>query len=111
MGVERPITHCAGVRDRDGVIHSAVAQSGVRAADSAFAERETCPGVREALNELRSRGYSLIVVINHFDWAHRALSRALAERRDATPAAAGCDFRAGSPRITTDIILAQAAAS
>jgi D-glycero-D-manno-heptose 1,7-bisphosphate phosphatase len=65
--------------DRDGVINRTFVRRGTPHPPASAAELKILPGVPEALNALRARGYSLIVVTNQPDVARGTLSRALVE--------------------------------
>jgi D-glycero-D-manno-heptose 1,7-bisphosphate phosphatase len=65
--------------DRDGVINRAFVRNGAPYPPDSLAALEILPGVPEALNALRSRGYSLVVVTNQPDVARGTLSRGVVD--------------------------------
>jgi len=65
--------------DRDGVINRAFVRNGTPYPPDSLATLEILPGVPEALNALRSRGYSLVVVTNQPDVARGTLSRGVVD--------------------------------
>jgi len=79
MGSHNPLRRPAVFLDRDGVINRAFLRQGTPHPPATLAELEILPGVPEALNALRARGYSLIVVTNQPDVARGNASRALVD--------------------------------
>jgi len=65
--------------DRDGVINRAFVRNGTPYPPDSLAALEILPGVPEALNVLRSRGYLLVVVTNQPDVARGTLSRGVVD--------------------------------
>jgi D-glycero-D-manno-heptose 1,7-bisphosphate phosphatase len=65
--------------DRDGVINRAFVREGTPHPPASLRELEILPGVPAALQALRSRGYSLIVVTNQPDVARGTLARSVVE--------------------------------
>ncbi|HKE97251.1 MAG TPA: HAD-IIIA family hydrolase, partial [Povalibacter sp.] len=65
--------------DRDGVLNRAVVRDGRPYSPGSLAEFHILPGVREALQALKARGYPLIVVTNQPDVARGDASRTLAD--------------------------------
>ena len=65
--------------DRDGVINRAFVRNGTPYPPDSLAALEILPGVPEALNALRSRGYLLVVVTNQPDVARGTLSRGVVD--------------------------------
>ena len=63
--------------DYDGVGNRAFARRGMRRPAASFAELDILPGVPEALNALRGRGYSLVVGTNRPDVARGTVSGGL----------------------------------
>lgn len=61
--------------DRDGVLNRAVVREGKPYPPANFAEMEVLPGVKVALESLRSAGYLLIVVTNQPDVARGTTSK------------------------------------
>ena len=90
MGIPGPMKHPAVFLDRDGVINRTFLRRGTPHPPASPAELEILPGVPGALNALRARGYSLIVVTNQPDVARGTSSRALVDAiherlRDSLP--------------------------
>jgi D-glycero-D-manno-heptose 1,7-bisphosphate phosphatase len=69
MGVDGAMTRAAVFLDRDGVINRPRLIKGRPHPPATLAELEVLPGVPPALEMLRARGYSLIVVTNQPDVA------------------------------------------
>jgi len=65
--------------DRDGVLNRAFLRGGSPRPPASLAELQILPGVPEALNALRARGYLLVVVTNQPDVARGTASRALVD--------------------------------
>jgi D-glycero-D-manno-heptose 1,7-bisphosphate phosphatase len=79
MGIPGPVRRPAVFLDRDGVINRTFVRRGTPHPPASPAELKILPGVAEALNALRARGYSLIVVTNQPDVARGTSSRALVD--------------------------------
>jgi D-glycero-D-manno-heptose 1,7-bisphosphate phosphatase len=79
MGIHGQIMRPAVFLDRDGVINRAFVRNGTPYPPDSVAALEILPGVPEALNALRSRGYSLVVVTNQPDVARGTLSRGVVD--------------------------------
>jgi transaldolase len=75
MGIDGPMKRSAIFLDRDGVLNRPLIRNGAPYAPGSLAELEILPDVPEALNALRARGYSLIVVTNQPDVARGTVSR------------------------------------
>ncbi len=94
MGIPGSVKRPAVFLDRDGVINRAFVRRGTPHPPASPAELKILPGVPEALNVLRARGYSLIVVTNQPDVARGTSSRALVDGHARAPQgiiAARCD--------------------
>jgi D-glycero-D-manno-heptose 1,7-bisphosphate phosphatase len=82
MGIRpvRPDRGAAAVfLDRDGVLNRAILEKGHAHPPATLDEVEILPGVPEALQALKARGYWLIVVTNQPDVARGRQSRAVVE--------------------------------
>jgi D-glycero-D-manno-heptose 1,7-bisphosphate phosphatase len=79
MGVDAEMKRPAVFLDRDGVINRAFVREGTPHPPASLHELEILPGVPAALEALRSRGYSLIVVTNQPDVARGTLARSVVE--------------------------------
>jgi D-glycero-D-manno-heptose 1,7-bisphosphate phosphatase len=78
--------------DRDGVINRAFTRDGTPHPPACLADLELLPHVAEALQELKARGYRLIVVTNQPDVARGTSSRVLVEAiHERLKAALGLD--------------------
>ncbi|MGE5264467.1 MAG: D-glycero-alpha-D-manno-heptose-1,7-bisphosphate 7-phosphatase [Acidobacteriota bacterium] len=69
--------------DRDGVLNRAIQESGHARPPDTLDEVEILPGVPEALQALKSRGYWLIVVTNQPDVARGRTSRGVVDAINA----------------------------
>lgn len=69
--------------DRDGVINKAVVRDGKPYPPANLTEMEILPGVKAALESLRSAGYLLIVVTNQPDVARGTTSKESVEKINA----------------------------
>ncbi len=74
--------------DRDGVLNRAIRVKGRARPPAGLGELEILPGVPEALQALRARGYMLIVVTNQPDVARGTQTREMVETLNTT--LAGC---------------------
>lgn len=86
MGIRpvRPDRGAAAVfLDRDGVLNRAILEKGQARPPATLEEVEILPGVPEALQALKARGYWLIVVTNQPDVARGRQSRAVVEAINA----------------------------
>lgn len=86
MGIRplRPDRGSAAVfLDRDGVLNRAILEKGHARPPATLNEVEILPGVPEALQALKARGYWLIVVTNQPDVARGRQSRAMVESINA----------------------------
>lgn len=72
--------HRAVFLDRDGVINRAIRREGKPYSPNSEDELEILPGVFEALTNLATENYYLIVVTNQPDVARGVVSRSLVER-------------------------------
>lgn len=61
--------------DRDGVINRAQVRDGVPHPPASVQDLEILPGVAEALNALKARGYALVIVTNQPDVARGSATR------------------------------------
>jgi transaldolase len=75
MGIGGEMKRSAVFLDRDGVLNRASIRDGTPHPPGSVAELEILPDVPEALDALRARGYSLIVVTNQPDVARGTVSR------------------------------------
>lgn len=85
MGI-RPVSADRGAAvflDRDGVLNRAIQENGHARPPDTLDEVEILPGVPEALQALKSRGYWLIVVTNQPDVARGRTSRAVVQAINA----------------------------
>lgn len=85
MGI-RPVSAVRGAAvflDRDGVLNRAIQENGHARPPDTLDEVEILPGVPEALQTLKSRGYWLIVVTNQPDVARGRTSRAVVQAINA----------------------------
>jgi D-glycero-D-manno-heptose 1,7-bisphosphate phosphatase len=73
------MTRPAVFLDRDGVINRAFVRDGTPHPPASLAELEILPGVPAALDSLRARGYTLVVVTNQPDVARGTVSRQVVE--------------------------------
>jgi D-glycero-D-manno-heptose 1,7-bisphosphate phosphatase len=73
------MTRSAVFLDRDGVINRAFVRDGTPCPPVSLRDLEILPHVPEALNALKSRGYSLVVVTNQPDVARGTASRGLVD--------------------------------
>jgi D-glycero-D-manno-heptose 1,7-bisphosphate phosphatase len=69
--------------DRDGVINRAFTRDGIPHPPACLADLELLPDVAEALKELKTHGYWLVVVTNQPDVARGTSSRELVETMHA----------------------------
>ncbi len=65
--------------DRDGVVNRAFVRDGLPYPPADMSELELLPGVAEALQALKARGFALLVVTNQPDVARGTTSRAVVE--------------------------------
>ena len=79
----RPMRAPAVFLDRDGVLLHSSVQDGVPHPASSVTEMKILPGVPEALDQLASAGYRLIVVTNQPDVARGTQQRSEVERINA----------------------------
>jgi D-glycero-D-manno-heptose 1,7-bisphosphate phosphatase len=73
------MTRSAVFLDRDGVINRAFIRDGTPCPPVSLRDLEILPHVPEALNALKSHGYSLVVVTNQPDVARGTASRGLVD--------------------------------
>ncbi|MES2212639.1 MAG: HAD-IIIA family hydrolase, partial [Pseudomonadota bacterium] len=76
MGIIRQASHRAVFLDRDGVINQAIVRDGKPYAPTRLADVILLPYVANALDELKSAGFQLIVVTNQPDVARGKVEKA-----------------------------------
>jgi D-glycero-D-manno-heptose 1,7-bisphosphate phosphatase len=80
MGVFGQVMRSAVFLDRDGVINRAAVRDGKPYPPASLRDLEILPHVPEALNAMKAKGYSLVVVTNQPDVARGTSSRELVDR-------------------------------
>jgi D-glycero-D-manno-heptose 1,7-bisphosphate phosphatase len=69
--------------DRDGVLNRSVVRNGVPSPPESLDDLELLPGVREAVDQLRSAGYLIVVVTNQPDIARGTQSASVVDAMNA----------------------------
>lgn len=81
MGVSSKVTSMKAVfLDRDGVINKAIVRSGIPYPPYTLSDFKILPSVKEALTNLKSKGYKLIVISNQPDVARGSLKKTTVEK-------------------------------
>jgi D-glycero-D-manno-heptose 1,7-bisphosphate phosphatase len=77
------VRHPAVFLDRDGVLNRSVVRAGVPNPPTTLDDFELLPGVREAIDQLKSAGYLLVVVTNQPDIARGTQDVAVVDAMNA----------------------------